>query len=296
MKVDILPLRCWLLMTALNFALARHKLTPLTPIYYQDGGELTLDVRPPPPEPLTNILWIFQSNTVAEWVKDDFLTYYGTFIGRTALDLFTGRLVINKITKADMGVYSVTVNNKVQNEKYNAVWIKVVPQPEVWIRPFICSPAFDSCTLSCYADTTDAGPVTYSWKMGDGEWKESGKDLDITKSGTSDVKTFTCRIQNPVSERDSEPKRNPLLKEPESSGVYWWIVAAIIVVLAVVVVALWCFNIRGDTSLDATDEYRPPTPAGGTGSDNFVDTSHSNELQRGLWRDLKLCCDRKTQI
>uniref|UniRef100_A0A8C9Z4I3 Ig-like domain-containing protein n=1 Tax=Sander lucioperca TaxID=283035 RepID=A0A8C9Z4I3_SANLU len=197
---------CWLLLAALNSALAQN-----TPKYFTDGGELTLDLRPRPPEPLGDVLWKINVP----------LTYYRNFKGRTTLDITTGRLVINNMTKADMGVYSAEVNRKVQNERYNAVLIQEVPQPEVEPRPLTCSPASDSCTLSCEAAITEpAGPVTYSWKEGDGEWKGSGKDLNITKNGTLDVETFTCRIQNPVSERDSEPKRNPLLGEgPGSSGV-----------------------------------------------------------------------------
>ncbi|TDH01625.1 hypothetical protein EPR50_G00182290 [Perca flavescens] len=234
---------CWLLMAALNFALARD-----IPTYFRDGGVLTMDVGSTSSERLYNILWKINGDLLAEWIKDQVtgedlvpLTYYRSFRGRTTLDVTTGRLVINNMAKADMGVYSVEVNNKVQNEKYNAVLIKVVPQPAVWIRPLTCSPASDNCTLICDGNIKDAGPVTYSWKMGDGEWKESVKDLDITKSGTSDVKTFTCRIQNPVSVRDSEPKHNPLLKEAAESSAVGWIVAGVIVTVvgAGVAAALW---------------------------------------------------------
>ncbi|XP_039640632.1 uncharacterized protein LOC120548438 [Perca fluviatilis] len=213
---------CWLLLAALSSALAQDTTT-----YFKDGGELTMDVRPRPPEPLYNIVWKINADLVAEWIKDQVtgsvlvpLTYYRTFDGRSTLDLTTGRLVINKMTKADIGVYSVEVNNKVQNEKYNPLMIKEVPQPEVEPKPLTCSFIRDSCTLVCEANITEpAGPVTYSWKKDDGEWEEPGKNLDITKNGTSDVKTFTCRIQNPVSERDSKPKDNPLLeKDSGTSG------------------------------------------------------------------------------
>uniref|UniRef100_A0A8D0D5X5 Ig-like domain-containing protein n=1 Tax=Sander lucioperca TaxID=283035 RepID=A0A8D0D5X5_SANLU len=206
MKVDNLPLVCWLLLAALNSALAQD-----TPKYFTDGGELTLDLRPRPPEPLGDVLWKIDGNLLAEWVKDIVpVTYYRNFIGRTTLDITTGRLVIKDMTEAEKGVYSAEVNRKVQNEHYNAVLIQEVPQPEVEPRPLTCSPASDSCTLSCEAAITEpAGPVTYSWKEGDGEWKESGKDLNITKSGTLDVETFTCRIQNPVSDRDSKPQKKP---------------------------------------------------------------------------------------
>ncbi|XP_035848362.1 uncharacterized protein LOC116056412 [Sander lucioperca] len=290
MKVDNLPLVCWLLLAALNSALARDKVTPK---YFTDGGELTLGVRTPP-ETFNNILWKLHGNLVAEWVKDKVLAYYRTFISRTALDLTTGRLVIKDVTEADMGVYSVEVNNKV--ERYNAVWIKVLPQPEIWIRPLTCSHHSDSCTLSCKAATTDAGPVTYSWKKGDGEWEESGKDLNITKNGTLDVETFTCRIQNPVSDRDSKPENNPLLeKEPGDSGV-WVFVTAIIVVLAAAALFtlfVWslCFK-HGCTSSDATGERQPTKHDVGTGDQQFYD----DILQRGLLRKEKFSCFKTIQF
>uniref|UniRef100_A0A8C9Z7D5 Ig-like domain-containing protein n=1 Tax=Sander lucioperca TaxID=283035 RepID=A0A8C9Z7D5_SANLU len=192
-----------LLLAALNFALAQE----ITTKFFTDGGEIKLDLRPPPPGPLGDVLWKFQGNLIAEWVKDIVpVTYYRTFRDRTTLDVTTGRLVINNMTKADMGVYLVEVNRKPQNGYYYAIWIQEVPQPKV-VAPFMCSPASDNCTLTCDADTTDAGPVTYSWnwKKGYGEWKESGKDLDITKLETAHDHTFACRIKNPVSERESKP-------------------------------------------------------------------------------------------
>ncbi|KAK5908853.1 hypothetical protein CgunFtcFv8_016876 [Champsocephalus gunnari] len=75
----------------------------------------------------------------------------------------------------------------------------------------------DQCTLSCEGDTTGAEPVTYSWKTDDGEWKESRRDMNITKKQHGHVKTFTCMMKNPVSEEVSDPLPNRLL--PESSGV-----------------------------------------------------------------------------
>ncbi|XP_049927322.1 uncharacterized protein LOC126406841 [Epinephelus moara] len=200
----------WLLFAGLNFALAAD-----IPQYLMEGGKLTLELRPPSSEPISYILWKFEGNLLGEWVKDVVdLTYYNTFQGRTTLDTNTGRLEISNMTKADVGLYSVEINNKLQPDQYKAVLIKAVTQPKVWIAPLTCGSS-ESCTATCEANTTDAGPVTYSWKMGDGEWKESGKTIDITKADTADVKTFTCRVKNPLNEKESEPlvilfcQRNP---------------------------------------------------------------------------------------
>ncbi|XP_034754523.1 SLAM family member 9-like [Etheostoma cragini] len=207
-----------LLLATLNVARAQNKVTPR---YFKDGGVLTLEPSPRPTGPITNLVWKLQGNLVAEWFKDKDtgqelvpLTYYRTYKGRATMDVTTGRLDITKMTKADTGLYSVEVNSVAQNERYDAVMIKEVPEPEVVTRPLTCSSASDGCTLTCDADPAvlvGAGPVTYSWKKGDGDWTGSGKDLDITKEGTAEVETFTCRIQNPVSARESRPRRNPLL-------------------------------------------------------------------------------------
>ncbi|XP_049456558.1 uncharacterized protein LOC125903592 [Epinephelus fuscoguttatus] len=244
----------WLLFAGLNFALAED-----IPQYFMEGGKLTLDLRPPSSEPINYILWKFRGNLLGEWVKDKVgLTYYGTFEGRTTLDTNTGRLEISSMTKADVGVYSVEINNKLQPDQYKAVLIEEVSQPEVVIRPLICGTTPESCTATCEANTTDAGPVTYSWQMGDGEWKESGKNMNITKADTADVKTFTCRVKNPLGKKESERKDNPLFGKdtPDglgAGGIVGIIFGVLIGVAAAVTGVAWHLKI-GPFSPDGTTE------------------------------------------
>ncbi|XP_049927128.1 carcinoembryonic antigen-related cell adhesion molecule 1-like [Epinephelus moara] len=217
----------WLLFAGLNFALAKD-----IPEYFMKGGKLTLELRPPSSEPINYILWKFEGNLLGEWVKGVVdLTYYSTFQGRTTLDTNTGRLEISNMTKADVGVYSVEINNKLQPDQYKAVLIKAVTQPKVVIRPLICGSTPERCTATCEANTTDAGPVTYSWKMGDEEWKQSDEIIDITKADTADVKTFTCRVKNPLDEKESERENNPLFGKDTPDGLGAGGIAGIIVVL-----------------------------------------------------------------
>ncbi|XP_033469646.2 SLAM family member 9-like [Epinephelus lanceolatus] len=250
----------WLLFAGLNFALAAD-----IPQYFMKGGKLTLELRPPSSEPISYILWKFQGNLLGEWVKDKVdLTYYSTFKGRTTLDTNTGRLEISSMTKADVGLYSVEINNKLQPDQYKAVLIKAVPKPEVVIRPLICGSTPESCTATCDGDTTEAGPVTYSWKMGDGEWKESGKNMDITKADTADVKTFSCQVKNPLGEKESERKDNPLFGKDAPDGlgagrivgIFVGVVIGATAVAAAGTGAAWYlkkgpFENRGSTSPDA---------------------------------------------
>ncbi|KAL7382857.1 hypothetical protein ABVT39_000503 [Epinephelus coioides] len=203
----------WLLFAGLNFALAAD-----IPQYFMEGGKLTLELRPPFSEPINYILWKFEGNLLGEWVKGKVdLTYYSTFQGRTTLDTNTARLEISSMTKADVGLYSVEINNKLQPDQYKAVLIKAVPKPKVVIQPLICA-SLESCTATCEGDTTDAGPVTYSWKMGDREGKDSGKTIDITKAETANVETFTCRVKNQFTEEESERENNPLFGKDTPGG------------------------------------------------------------------------------
>ncbi|XP_037637721.1 SLAM family member 9-like isoform X2 [Sebastes umbrosus] len=201
------------LLLVLNVAVTEDTVTP---VYFTDGGDLTLKVRPPLPDHINIIVWLFNDNLLAEWVEDK--SYNLRLKGRANLTTETGQLIINKMSKEDEGVYSVEINNRVQSERYQAKLIKKVQKPKVWLRPLICGADFESCGFSCDSDTTEAEPITYSWKKGDGEWEVSGKDITITSTDDSGMKTFTCRMENPVSREESDPEHNPLYKEPYSAN------------------------------------------------------------------------------
>ncbi|XP_045921784.1 uncharacterized protein LOC123981146 [Micropterus dolomieu] len=185
--------------------------------YFAAGG--TLELRPQPPSAaIREILWKHNGNLVAEWVQGAVdLTYYGSFNGRTTLDINTGRLEINYMGEGNAGLYVVEINNHDQSPSYDVKMIKEVPEPEVWMRLLTCAADSEECTLSCDGDTAGAEPVTYSWKEGAGDWKESGKIMKITKTNTG-VETFSCKMENPVSEKESEPEPNPFFQKKESDG------------------------------------------------------------------------------
>ncbi|XP_037637723.1 uncharacterized protein LOC119495393 isoform X4 [Sebastes umbrosus] len=205
------------LLAVLNVAVTEDTVTT---VYFTYGGELTLKVRPAFPGHINNILWKFNGNLLAEWVEYLVLVlrYEPRIKRRTALTIETGQLIINNMRKDDEGVYSVLINDRVQSERYNATLIEKVQKPKVWLRPLICGADFESCGFSCDSDTTEAEPITYSWKKGDGEWEVSGKDITITSTDDSGMKTFTCRMENPVSREESDPEHNPLYKEPYSAN------------------------------------------------------------------------------
>ncbi|XP_074503179.1 CD48 antigen-like [Sebastes fasciatus] len=227
------------LLAVLNVAVTEDTVTTM---YFEDGDSLTLEVRPAYTTPIINILWKFNGNLQAEWVKDVVpLGYYPRIEGRANLTIETGQLIINKMKKDDEGVYSVGINDRVQSESYQAKMINKVQKPKVALRTWTCGAESESCNFSCEAKTTEAEPITYSWKKGDGEWKVSGKDINITSIDDSGVKNFTCRMENPVSQEESDPEPNPLYKEvkPDNSGAVVGGAFGVLVVLAGAVAVVW---------------------------------------------------------
>ncbi|XP_064877542.1 uncharacterized protein LOC115144456 [Oncorhynchus nerka] len=192
-------------------------------LYHQVEGDLVLKPeKSTVTDHITSILWKHGKNKVAEWYKDYGLDIYGTFINRTTLDQTTGELRISGLMKTDSGVYSVEFNSKLLDNTYTLSVIKAVPKPTI---TSFCNAKQTSCTLTCEGDTTDAEPVTYSWKVGEGPWVVGGKLLIVSKSHTGNSTNsykYTCKLNNTVSGegevsepgeevfgsgRDGEPKR-----------------------------------------------------------------------------------------
>ncbi|XP_037637714.1 SLAM family member 9-like [Sebastes umbrosus] len=215
------------LLLVLNVAVTEDTVTT---VYFTDGGDLTLKVRPPLPDHINYIMWIFNDNLLAEWVEDK--SYYLRLKGRANLTTETGQLIINKMSKKDEGVYSVEINGRVQSERYQAKLIKKVQKPKVVERTLSCGALSDSCKFSCDSNTTEAEPVSYSWKKGDGEWEVSGKDITITREEFTVWSTFTCRIENPVSQEESDPKPNPVYISS--------IIRSIVIDVLLVFLLFWC--------------------------------------------------------
>ncbi|XP_062271333.1 uncharacterized protein LOC133977249 [Scomber scombrus] len=196
-----------LLSAVLSSGLAEEK-------FFGNGG--TLELGPNfSGEKINTVIWKLNNNLVAEWVKSiNDLTYYDVFEGRTNLDKETGILEIRKMSSNDSGVYRVEINNKVLPESYNAKLIKEVTKPVVLLQPLTCSDASVNCSLLCEGNTEGAGPVTYSWKKDEGIWEDGKKIRDITKDKeTQSIKAFSCRMKNPISEKQSDPIDNVFYSE-----------------------------------------------------------------------------------
>ena len=181
--------------------------------YFALDGELVLS--PQLPGPITSITWKNKGNIVADWVKELVpLEYFGDFKTNTDLNVTTGELIISNMKKVHAGIYTLEVNNNNHPVEYNTVEIKKVPKPQVKVISGVCNQEMSECTLSCDGDVTEAEPVTCLWKKGDGEWTESGKDMNIINDEeTQGVETFSCKLKNPVSEEDSKEFPNPFFRK-----------------------------------------------------------------------------------
>ncbi|XP_041727516.2 uncharacterized protein LOC121558088 [Coregonus clupeaformis] len=174
-------------------------------LYHKVGGELVLTPdKSTVTYPITSILWKHGKNKVAEWDKDfGGLEIYGAFKERTSLNLTTG---ISGLTKTDSGVYSVEFNGTLQDKTYKLSVIKAVPKPTI---SSFCNANKTSCTLTCEGNTTDAEPVTYNWKVGEGAWEVLDKQITVSKSNTGNSNSgskYFCKMKNSAGEGEaSEP-------------------------------------------------------------------------------------------
>ncbi|KAL3050638.1 hypothetical protein OYC64_012625 [Pagothenia borchgrevinki] len=142
--------------------------------FIKEGGSVDLDLRPIPSERITIIQWKFQESILAEWVKDVVpLTHNRDNI---TLNIVSGRLSMEKMTKEEAGVYSVEVNNNEQKVTYNVLVIKDVPKPDIWISSVSFSDESDQCTRTVKGTPPGLDPSLTAGKSG----MESGKSRGET--------------------------------------------------------------------------------------------------------------------
>ncbi|XP_071186090.1 SLAM family member 7-like isoform X5 [Salvelinus alpinus] len=210
-------------------------------LYHKVGGELVLKPdKSTVPHSITSILWKHGKDKVAEWDKDfGGLDIYGAFKERTTLNQTTAELRISGLMKTDSGVYSVEFNSKLLDKTYKLSVIKAVPKPTITSS---CNANKTSCTLTCEGDTTDAEPVTYSWKVGEGAWEVVDKQMNVSKSNTGKSANgykYTCKLKNAVSEEVSEPVGEVFGPEPFNIGAVVALVVVTIVVIVLTGLLVW---------------------------------------------------------
>ncbi|XP_032409336.1 uncharacterized protein LOC116713314 [Xiphophorus hellerii] len=210
--------------------------------YFEIGGNLNLD--PKPSEAITAITWKHKGNIAVEYIKDAVdLEYLGDLKGRLKLNVTTGILTISNMEKSDDGEFTVEVNNRALPVRFNVVGVKSVPEPVLVLNNPTCYKNSDSCNLTCKGDIRDSGPVRYFWKLGEyGPWLEAEQDWMFTAMQKALVEKIICKIQNPISERESGPLQN-LLFPPGCSFIseVLGVVMRSVALLVLSSIAVWFF-------------------------------------------------------
>ncbi|CAL1578649.1 unnamed protein product [Knipowitschia caucasica] len=206
--------------------------TTVQKVYFVD--DKPLELRPPETQTLTNVLWKFrqiQGTTVlvAEWNKGEEVEYYPIFKESAHLDTATGVLTVKPVNESRAGVYTVEVNQKLLDVNYEATVIEEVPTPKVWIKP---GSSEVHRNLSCTGEVTRAEPVSYWWDINANKtWVQMSSDITLQKNDTTQsIKEFSCKVRNPVGEKESTPEPNPFFTQPTDRSGLWALVLLLLLV------------------------------------------------------------------
>uniref|UniRef100_A0A8C5AX60 Uncharacterized protein n=1 Tax=Gadus morhua TaxID=8049 RepID=A0A8C5AX60_GADMO len=168
------------------------------PKYFEVGTTLTLEPDVSTVQkPINSIRWKHGTSLVVDWDPSS-LTYYGSFRGRTTLDPQTLWLVINRLTLADSGQFSLETN------------LGTLAMALIKTQPLVCDV---TCALKCTADTQDLGPVTYEWKKDEGEWTKGDELKGMNESKTPEE--FSCRLSTQVGTSEASDRFLNPLKPPK---------------------------------------------------------------------------------
>lgn len=182
-----------------------------TVIYKRTGDAVVLKLPTSPASPITRVLWKQNDNLAVEW--DGETEIYSPFEDRSNLNITTGELTIENLTKALSGDYVVEINGN----NLGGPTLKVlfpVPKPSITLS---CNEEKTRCTLICEGNVTAMDPKpTYIWRFNATELKTPNNNFEITPEASA--YEFICELENPVSRESSEPIKDPFFQVAESTG------------------------------------------------------------------------------
>ncbi|XP_023282715.1 SLAM family member 5 [Seriola lalandi dorsalis] len=202
--------------------------------YVEVGKTAVLSPGPVTDPSIKTMTWKHGSDIAVELIDNE-INPYRQFKGRTHLNNVTGELTITGVTRTESGSYTSEINDKVTTRTTQLLVISPVPKPTVSTR---CDQERTSCTLICKGNTTDAEPITYSWKSGD-MTRNSTTHYEYIITKEEKEPWFSCALQNPVSYNSSDQTPNPF-KPVNSSNRYWIFILVPIAALILCIMFVIC--------------------------------------------------------
>ena len=87
------------------------------------------------------------------------------------------------------------------------------PTPRLRFKSIVCEQD-QPCAVTCDVETLHLGPVTFYWRINDGDWRKDHDD-QMTLSRPEEPETITCKLATPLRHSDaSPPEYNPLYVPP----------------------------------------------------------------------------------
>ncbi|KAI2650778.1 SLAM family member 5 [Labeo rohita] len=211
-----------------------------------------------------DILWRFGHNTVliAKLYKNNTDKIYaenadGRFRDRLKLDHQTGSLTITNTRTTDSGLYKVTNgSNATPLNTFNLTVYARLPVPVISSNSSQCSSSSSSsCSLLC--SVVNVSRVTLSWYKGNSLLSSiSASDLSISFSLPLEVEyqdnnTYSCVINNPISNQATHLDINKLCQPCEDRGLSLFYIMLISVaaagsLLIVAAVRIFCICRKTD--------------------------------------------------
>ncbi|XP_062270605.1 uncharacterized protein LOC133976413 isoform X1 [Scomber scombrus] len=178
-------------------------------IYKKVGDEVVL--KPDVSGAIPSITWKHGANLAMQWDgPGNEIDAYRTFKVRGKLNNSTGEMTITNLTLQDTGKYTPEINNKI----YSSIELIVIVPVTTPTVSESCNEKYTTCTLTCDGNTNGTGEVTYRWKLDDSLSPMPSKTHTITEENSSNIKKFSCVMQNKLSEESSKPINNPLSLGP----------------------------------------------------------------------------------
>ncbi|ROI62529.1 CD48 antigen [Anabarilius grahami] len=159
------------------------------------------------PPNVTSIIWKHINTDgitvkAIEWDEGEILIPNPRFKNITTVDEKTGQITITNLTVEHSGVYTLEINSKEQQQRFNLTVMKRVPKPVMKTERSKVNP--DVVYLICEYNETIIWKNSAGEKLNGSELHPKGETLVVKNEGNP-VNFYTCTLDNGASEETSDP-------------------------------------------------------------------------------------------